>query len=345
MSTLRAIIVEDEPSGLENLKYKVANNCPEVEIVAECMSGQEAIRAIKRLLPDFIFLDVQLGDMSGFDVLEAIPYPTFEVIFTTSYDDYAVQAIKKNALDYLLKPIEVDELLDAIAKVKYKQQQDQQKAPPKVQANINVSLNQNIDQTKEEKPRRQLMAIFFADIAGYTAMMEQNEERAARCLKKFRNTMKTQVQSHHGRIIHFYGDGCLSVFESPEKAVSCALICQEAFRQPLEIPVRMGLHSGVVVIDGEEIYGDSINITSRIESLAVPGSILISERLQEDIKNQQLFRTSSLGNFELKNVEEAVEVFAIINNGLPLPQRHEIKGKQKDKPKSSRPKWLRWLFP
>ena len=120
MNTLRAIIVEDEPSGLENLRYKLQQNCPEVEIVAECTSGEEGIKAIKKNLPDLLFLDIMLGDMTGFDVLKAIRHPTFEVIFTTSYDDYAIQAIKTSALDYLLKPIEVDELQDAVAKARMK---------------------------------------------------------------------------------------------------------------------------------------------------------------------------------------------------------------------------------
>lgn len=121
MQTLRAIIVEDEPSGLENLRWKIQQNCPEVEIIAECGSGEEGIAAVKRQLPDILFLDIMLGDMTGFDVLKAIRHPTFEVIFTTSYDEYAIQAIKNSAIDYLLKPIEVDELMDAVAKVRLKQ--------------------------------------------------------------------------------------------------------------------------------------------------------------------------------------------------------------------------------
>ena len=121
MSKIRAILVEDEPSGMDNLRWKLQNNCPEVEIIAECTNGKEAIRAIKRHLPDLLFLDIRLGDMSGFDVLDAIKHPTFELIFTTSYDEYAIQAIKNSALDYLLKPIDEDELLDAVGKARIKQ--------------------------------------------------------------------------------------------------------------------------------------------------------------------------------------------------------------------------------
>lgn len=120
MRLLRAILVEDEPSGMENLRWKLKNNCPEVEIIAECTSGEDAIRSIRRHLPDVIFLDIMLGDMTGFDVLKSIKHPTFEVIFTTSYDEYAIEAIKNSALDYLLKPVEVDELMEAVAKARSK---------------------------------------------------------------------------------------------------------------------------------------------------------------------------------------------------------------------------------
>lgn len=120
MNSIRAILIEDEPSGMENLRYKLNKNCPEVEIIAECTDGKSAIHAIKRNLPDLIFLDIRLGDMSGFDVLKAIKHATFETIFTTSYDEYAIEAIKNNALDYLLKPIDIDELMDAVAKAKLK---------------------------------------------------------------------------------------------------------------------------------------------------------------------------------------------------------------------------------
>jgi two-component system LytT family response regulator len=130
MNALRAIIVEDEPSGMENLRWKLQNNCPEVEIIAECLNGSDAISAIRRHLPDVIFLDIMLGDMTGFDVLKAIRHPTFEVIFTTSFDEFAIQAIKNSALDYLLKPIEVEELQEAVAKARIKILKEPKSAPP-----------------------------------------------------------------------------------------------------------------------------------------------------------------------------------------------------------------------
>ena len=129
MKPIRAIIVEDEHSGMENLRWKLQKHCPGVEIVAECLSGQEAVTALRTYLPDLLFLDIMLGDMTGFDVLKAIRHPSYEVIFTTSYDEYAIQAIKNNALDYLVKPVEVDELQEAVAKARAKIVQHAPAAP------------------------------------------------------------------------------------------------------------------------------------------------------------------------------------------------------------------------
>ncbi len=113
---MRAIIVEDEQNGIDNLLFKLGENCPGVEVIAACKSGEEAIVQIASLQPDLIFLDVSLGSMTGFDVLAKVQHVSFETIFTTAYDNYAIKAIKNNALDYLLKPFTGDELKDAVNK-------------------------------------------------------------------------------------------------------------------------------------------------------------------------------------------------------------------------------------
>lgn len=113
---MKAIIVEDEQSGLDNLLLKLNNNCPGVDVVACCRSGEDAIKQITALQPDLIFLDINLGSMSGFDVLERLQHVDFEVIFTTAYDQFALRAIKNSALDFLLKPVDEEELKTAVQK-------------------------------------------------------------------------------------------------------------------------------------------------------------------------------------------------------------------------------------
>jgi two-component system, LytTR family, response regulator len=113
---MKAIIVEDEKTGLDNLIIKLTNKCPVVDIIDTCSTGEEAIQKIAAQQPDLVFLDVNLGSMTGFDVLARLQHINFKVIFTTAYDNYAIKAIKNNALDYLIKPIDEDELKEAVQK-------------------------------------------------------------------------------------------------------------------------------------------------------------------------------------------------------------------------------------
>jgi len=113
---IKAIIVEDEEQGMRNLSLKLERHCPEVEIIGKAPTGEKAVKMISQLQPQLVFLDIQLGTMSGFDVLSKLPHVHFEVIFTTAYDNYGIRAIKANALDYLIKPIKPKELKEAVQK-------------------------------------------------------------------------------------------------------------------------------------------------------------------------------------------------------------------------------------
>jgi two-component system, LytTR family, response regulator len=115
----KAIIVDDENRSVDTLRSIIQQFCSnEVEIVGTANSVQEAYTLIHLVKPDIVFLDVEMPHGSGFDLLEKIPKPNFEVIFTTGFDRYAVTAIKFSALDYLLKPINIEEVKDAISKAK-----------------------------------------------------------------------------------------------------------------------------------------------------------------------------------------------------------------------------------
>lgn len=115
---INAIIIDDEEDGREALRIAVERYCPEVSIIQVCDIPEKGIEAIQNLSPDLVFLDVQMPRMSGFDVLQQVGPISFEVIFVSAYDKYAIKAIKFSALDYLLKPIDVDDLIHAIRKVK-----------------------------------------------------------------------------------------------------------------------------------------------------------------------------------------------------------------------------------
>jgi len=179
--------------------------------------------------------------------------------------------------------------------------------------------------------KRQLAAILFADIEGFTGLMQQNEVLAKSQLDKFRLVLEQQVAAHNGKIVNFYGDGCLVIFDAPLQAVQCAVKIQSDFQELPQVPVRIGLHSGTVAIDGKSVYGDAVNLTSRIESMGMQGVVLLSERIQNDLKNQPSVETVALGKFDFKNVEQAMEVYALKGEKLIIPQRSELKGKFKKK--------------
>jgi two-component system LytT family response regulator len=119
---IKAILVDDELHCLITLKLLLERHCPEVQILAQCRSASEALEAIVRLKPSVVFLDIEMPFMNGFEMLEQIKEISFAVIFTTSYDQYAIQAIHFSALDYLLKPIDARELIAAVQKIQNQKQ-------------------------------------------------------------------------------------------------------------------------------------------------------------------------------------------------------------------------------
>src|SRR3990172_2274111 len=117
---IRAVIVEDEKKSREVLNKLIQKNCPDLNVVGMAATVEEAVAVIKKEKPDLVFLDIELSDGTGFDILEQVQGLNFEVIFATAYDQYAIKAIKYSAIDYLLKPIDVDELKIAVEKLSQK---------------------------------------------------------------------------------------------------------------------------------------------------------------------------------------------------------------------------------
>jgi len=183
---------------------------------------------------------------------------------------------------------------------------------------------------------RQLVAIMFTDIVGYTAMMQEDETLALTCRNKLKKKLEEEITTHNGRILAFRGDGAMCSFSSTIEGVRAAMALQLTMQTDPEVPLRIGMHTGDVIFEENEIHGDGVNIASRIESFAVPGSIFISGKTHDDIKNQKDIQTISLGLYALKNVKEQVEIFAISNPGLKIPDSNTLEGKgQKVREKES----------
>lgn len=114
---LRAIIVDDEERGINTLKLLLARYVPDVKVVAETSSPTAALDLINDYRPEIVFLDINMPEMDGFELLQQLNWKNFNLVFTTAHQEYALKAIKNNAIDYLLKPIDYEELKNAVTKI------------------------------------------------------------------------------------------------------------------------------------------------------------------------------------------------------------------------------------
>jgi len=162
------------------------------------------------------------------------------------------------------------------------------------------------------EPKRKLAAIMFTDMVGYTALMQKDESKARELIERHRSLMKPLIEKHNGELIQYVGDGTLCRFDSAIEAVNSAVEIQKLFKSENGLDLRIGIHVGDVVIKGEEVYGDGVNVASRIEPLADAGGVCISGRVYDDIRNQSELKTHLLGERVLKNVDRPINIYSLI---------------------------------
>ena len=181
-----------------------------------------------------------------------------------------------------------------------------------------------IDNKETSSQLRKLVAIMFADMTGFTAMMQEDEAKAKILRNRQQQTLENLIPGHNGTIVQFFGDGTLSIFDSAIDAVKCGIEIQKELQKEPQVRLRIGIHSGDVVYDTKGLYGDCVNIASRIESISVPGAVLISDKIFDEVKNHVDIKTVPLGKVNLKNVKRPIEVHAIANEGLVVPTTVQI---------------------
>src|SRR5258706_5731831 len=180
------------------------------------------------------------------------------------------------------------------------------------------------------QPTRRLAAILFTDIVGSTSMMQRDEQHAMSIHKRYGAVLKECVLSRGGEILNDFGDGSLCTFHSATEALRCAIEMQQKFQIEPKVPLRIGLHVGEIFFEDGKVFGDGVNVASRVQSLGIANSILFSSEICSKIKNQQEFKSISIGKFHFKNVDEPMEVFAVANEGLAVPKKEQMEGKLKD---------------
>jgi class 3 adenylate cyclase/predicted transcriptional regulator YheO len=158
---------------------------------------------------------------------------------------------------------------------------------------------------------KRLMAIFFSDIMNYSALMGKDEKGALKMLEENRKIHNTNVALFQGSILKEIGDGVLASFQSVSDAVQCGIAIQRATQSTNQYQLRIGIHLGEVSAVRQDVFGDGVNIAARIQSIAEPGSVFISEAVYSNIKNIISEPISFVGEKELKNIETPVNVYAI----------------------------------
>ena len=178
-----------------------------------------------------------------------------------------------------------------------------------------------------ERLDRQLVAVMFADMVGFTTLMQEDEHHALQARAKYASVLNAQHEAFGGRIVQYYGDGALTTFPNSLDAVLCAIEIQKELSQPPDVPVRIGIHVGNVIVEPTGLIGDAVNIASRIESFGIPGGVLVSDSVHDQIRNQPHLGFVNLGKFKLKNVGRPFEIFAVSIGGLAVPSADLLQGK------------------
>jgi adenylate cyclase len=182
---------------------------------------------------------------------------------------------------------------------------------------------------------RKLSAILAADVVGYTAMMERDEAGTFERLRAGRKELfEPEIVRHHGHIFKLMGDGMLAEFGSVVDAVECAVSLQRGLserngsvRQAEQIQVRIGINLGEVIVEGDDRYGDGVNIAARLEQLAEPGGICVSGKVASEVERKLAFAFEPMGHQRIKNIAEPVQAFRVLFNShagiMPVVTRGE----------------------
>src|SRR6266436_7191114 len=172
---------------------------------------------------------------------------------------------------------------------------------------------------RESSPRR-LAAIVAGDIAGYSRLMEIDEEGTHGRVKRIeRSLIEPSIAEHHGRLVKTTGDGFIAIFDSPVEAVRCGIVIQQhmvgrnaSLPRHHWIEYRIGVNLGDVIIEATDVYGDGVNIASRLEGLAEPGQVYISGAIYEQIKNKLVCGYELLGDRKVKNIADPIRVYRVL---------------------------------
>ena len=303
----KILIIEDDPAIMIGMEQLFVD---ENYSVLTSNEGDAGLKLALQEIPDLIILDINLPNLNGIDICKTLRENNFNnaIIMVTARSEQIdkVIGLEIGADDYITKPFNKRELIS------------------RVRANLRRN-EKLLGSVKEEdlngtgkKFARRLLAIMFTDMKDYSRKMHEDEKLTLKLLSIHNEIIKNKIDVYKGRIIEIIGDAFLVSFNSAVKAAECAESIQQEFKkyneskiQKEQIEIRIGLHLGDVMEFENHLKGDVLNIASRIQELTKTGSIYISESVYEVIKNKVSFHIKSVGERELKNIKEKIQLYEI----------------------------------
>lgn len=335
---LRTLIIDDDLFIKNLLSDLLEFNFPQVEVVGMGTNGREGIEKIKSLQPDLIFLDVEMPDMTGFEMLSQFKEPAFQTIFITFHDDYAIKALRMNALDYLVKPIDLEELRQAIAQCEVKAQHKERNETIVQTLNnleeliLNILPKEIADEIQEHGSAKtkhyDLATVLFADIKNFTQHADRlSPEDLVAELNQYYSAFDLILEKFGVEKIKTIGDAYMAAGgvpiankTNPQDTIRAALAIRDFIsevadlrRSQGQIPFefRIGIHSGPVIAGivgirkfAYDIWGDTVNIAARVEEKGSVAKINISQSTYELIKEFPEFQFEARGKIMTKGKGE-----------------------------------------
>ena len=305
------LIVDDDPANIARMEHALAS----FGLTAlSAVNGQEALNILgqgagAQGFAGIVISDLKMPVMDGLEFLanarkEDVELP---VILVSAYGEIssAVEAMKTGAFDFIERPLDLEDLRSRVSRA--------------IATRDLVLENRRL---RSELNRRRLAAIMIADIVGYAHLMETDEAGTVQALGVRRMTiMEPIIGSHGGRIVKLMGDGLLVEFPSAVNAVQAAIALQKgmtlansAVPELRRLVLRIGINLGDVIGEESDVYGEGVNIAARLEPLAEPGGIVISDKVEAEVRGKLDAPLWDMGEQQLKNIARPIRAFSVGGN-------------------------------
>lgn len=302
----KILLVEDDPAILLGLEdYLLAQSFD----VVKAVDGKEGYDIALKENPDLILLDINLPSLDGIQICRMLREHGYHnpIIMLTSRGEKIdkVVGLEVGADDYVTKPFDTRELL------------------ARIRTNLRRTESEGDNKTFSDAGKelqRHLLAVMFTDMKNYSKKMNKDEKLALKLLKDHNEIIKDSIEKHKGRIVEIIGDAFLAAFESAIDCLNCCLEIQKKFKdyniekpKKEKIKIRIGIHIGDVIEFEGKLKGDALNIAARIQQLAEPESIYISDSFYLTVKGKTNAEFKKLGTFELKNIKGGIDIYTVVN--------------------------------